>query len=82
MLAGVSIDYYVQLERGNLSGASESVLDAVGRALQLDDAERDHLFDLARLANASGPAKRRSSSSKSVRPAVQQFLDAIVGIPA
>ena len=48
MLAGVSVDYYARLERGNLAGASESVLEAVARALQLDDAERQHLHDLAR----------------------------------
>lgn len=55
LLAGVSPDYYVKLERGNLSGASEQVLDAVARALQLDDAERAHLFDLARTASSHQP---------------------------
>jgi transcriptional regulator with XRE-family HTH domain len=48
MLAGVSMDYYARLERGHLAGASESVLEAVARALQLDEAERQHLLDLAR----------------------------------
>lgn len=42
-LAGVSADYYKRLERGNLAGVSDSVLEAIARALQLDDAERDHL---------------------------------------
>ena len=37
MLAGVSVDYYTRLERGNLHGVSESVLDAMAQALQLDD---------------------------------------------
>ena len=37
LLAGVSVDYYVRLERGNLSGASDSVLESLARALQLDD---------------------------------------------
>src|ERR1700758_67008 len=50
LLAGVSVDYYVRMERGNLGGASEPVLDSLARALQLDDAEREHLFDLARAA--------------------------------
>src|SRR6201986_1451382 len=50
LLAGVSIDYYIRMERGNLAGASESVLDALASALQLDDAEREHLFALARSA--------------------------------
>jgi transcriptional regulator with XRE-family HTH domain len=80
MLAGVSVDYYVRLERGDLAGASESVLDALARTLQLDDAEREYLFDLAR---AAGPAPRRSSKPKNtVRPAVQQVLDAIGDAPA
>jgi transcriptional regulator with XRE-family HTH domain len=58
LLAGVSFDYYVRLERGNLSGASDSVLESLARALQLDEAEHDHLFDLARTAapGANPPA--------------------------
>ena len=56
LLAGVSVDYYIRLERGNLAGASEQVLEAVARALQLDEAERQHLFDLAR--PRPGPARR------------------------
>jgi transcriptional regulator with XRE-family HTH domain len=80
MLAGVSIDYYVRMERGNLSGASDSVLDALARALQLDDAEREHLFALAR---AAGPGSRgRRTTPTTVRPAVQQVLDAITDAPA
>src|SRR5580658_8418037 len=55
MLAGVSIDYYVRMERGNLAGASDAVLAGVARALQLDDAERDHLFDLARASQPAPP---------------------------
>jgi transcriptional regulator with XRE-family HTH domain len=76
MLAGVSSDYYVRLERGNLRGVSESVLDGLARALQLDEAERAHLFDLARAANAT-PDKRRQRSPQRVRPGVQRVLDAI-----
>src|SRR3954467_15694028 len=75
LLAGVSVDYYTRFERGNLTGASESVLHAVARALQLDDAEREHLFDLARVANAT-PRTRRRSSAAGVRPSVQRVLDA------
>ncbi|MFJ5593421.1 helix-turn-helix transcriptional regulator [Streptomyces noursei] len=58
MLAGVSVDYYVRLERGRIAGASEEVLDAVANALHLDEAERAHLYDLARAA-AKRPAHRR-----------------------
>jgi transcriptional regulator with XRE-family HTH domain len=80
MLSGVSVDYYVRLERGNLAGASESVLDSLAGTLQLDEAERQHLYDLARSA---GPAvKRRAKSVAAVRPAVRQVLDAITGSPA
>ncbi|AMM18897.1 XRE family transcriptional regulator [Frondihabitans sp. PAMC 28766] len=78
MLAGVSVDYYVRLERGNLAGVSESVLEAVCRALQLDDIERMHLFDLARVANASSTTRRKPSSQQ-IRPTVQRLLDAIDG---
>jgi transcriptional regulator with XRE-family HTH domain len=81
VLAGVSVPYYTRLERGDLSGVSEGVLDALARALRLDDAERAHLFDLAR---AAGPmAKRpRRSAPKQIRPSVQRLLDAITGAPA
>lgn len=81
MLAGVSVDYYTRLERGNLSGASETVLDSLANALQLDEAERGHLFDLARTANASPTHRPRPSAGK-VRPVVQQILDAMTGAPA
>jgi transcriptional regulator with XRE-family HTH domain len=80
MLAGVSIDYYVRMERGNLSGASEGVLDALAQALRLDEAERDHLFALARTAGETRP--RRRTPPASVRPAIQQVLDAITDAPA
>lgn len=56
-LAGVSVEYYTQLERGSIRGASDSVLDAVARALHLDEAERTHLFDLARAAKSSRPER-------------------------
>lgn len=81
MLAGVSVDYYNRLERGNLSGVSESVLDALVRALQLDDAERSHLFDLARTANTT-PAKRRRPVRQEVSASLQRILDAMTDAPA
>jgi len=81
LLAGVSVDYYVRMERGSLAGASDSVLDALARALHLEDAERDHLFALAR---AGGPktSPNRKPASLSVRPAVRQILDAVTHAPA
>lgn len=80
LLAGVGVDNYVRMERGNLRGVSEQVLDALARALQLDEAERAHLFDLARAANA-GPAARRHTGAQRVRPSVKRILD-LVGAPA
>jgi len=80
LLAGVSVDYYTRLERGNVSGVSESVLEALARALQLDEAERAHLFDLARAAGTTARTRRRPKQR--VRPSVQHMLDAITGAPA
>ena len=80
MLAGVSIDYYTQLERGKLTGVSDSVLDAVAGALQLDEAERAHLFDLARAANR--PPRARRTVRPQVRPGVRQIVDAMTEAPA
>ncbi len=80
LLAGVSTDYYTRLERGNLTGVSESVLEALAAALQLDESERTHLFDLARAAN-SGSRQRRSGPKQHVREGVQRILDTI-GAPA
>jgi transcriptional regulator with XRE-family HTH domain len=80
-LAGVSVDYYNRMERGNLSGASESVLDALAGALRLDDAERAHLFDLARASQPSARPRRRSTK-RNVRPSVQWMLDSMTGSAA
>ncbi len=80
MLAGVSVDYYVRMERGSLAGASDSVLDALATALQLDEAERDHLFSLARQSGPHRPRARRNAST--VRPVIRQILDAVTDAPA
>jgi len=81
LLAGVSVDYYTRLERGNASGVSESVLEALARALQLDEAERAHLFDLARAAHTTTRTRRRQAKQR-VRPSVQRILDAMTAAPA
>ena len=73
MLAGVSSEYYTRLERGNLGGVSDTVLDAVANALQLDEAERDHLFDLARIAGRPTRRSPKQSMPKTVRPVVQRL---------
>jgi transcriptional regulator with XRE-family HTH domain len=85
-LAGVSTDYYTRLERGSIRGVSDSVLEAVASALQLDDAERTHLMDLARTANAPLRAARRQASRRPaqqrVRPGVLRLLDGMTGVVA
>lgn len=79
-LAGVSVEYYARIERGGIGGASASVLDAIARALRLDEAERAHLFDLARAADgipASGRTRRRSAKPAVSRPSLQWALESI-----
>jgi transcriptional regulator with XRE-family HTH domain len=80
LLAGVSVDYYIRLERGNLSGVSESVLESLARALRLDEAEREHLYDLARQANRG--RRVRKGTTAQIRPNVQHLLDAMTGAPS
>ncbi|MDQ1395944.1 MAG: hypothetical protein QOG64_1203, partial [Acidimicrobiaceae bacterium] len=75
MLAGISVEYYTQLERGTVRGVSEDVLDSIARALQLDDVERTHLFDLVRSAKQR-PTKGRKVAEH-VRPGVQRLLDSM-----
>jgi PAS domain-containing protein len=81
LLAGISVEYYTRLERGNARGVSDDVLDGVSRALQLDDAESEHLFDLVRAANTERPA-RRTPAPQRVRPSVRRIVDAMAGMPA
>lgn len=81
LLAGVSVDYYVRMERGSLAGASDGVLEALASALQLDEAERDHLFHLARQSGTPATV-RRHKPAVTVRSTLQQVLDAISEAPA
>ncbi|MHC9295394.1 helix-turn-helix transcriptional regulator [Mycobacterium sp. LTG2003] len=79
-LAGVSVEYYSKLERGSIGGVSASVLDALARALQLDDAERAHLFHLAHAADGTSAGmrpRRRPTTRWTPRPALQWVLDGI-----
>jgi transcriptional regulator with XRE-family HTH domain len=76
-LAGLSVDYYTRLEKGNLRSASETVLEAIARALQLDDAERAHLLDLARAARDGAKPRRRRPPAPHVRPSIQWVLDSM-----
>ena len=82
VLADVSVEYYAKLERGAIAGASAAVLDAIADALQLDDTERAHLFDLARAADgipASGRSRRRTTRQAPARPSLDWTLEAITG---
>lgn len=81
LLAGISSEYYTRLERGNATGVSESVIEGIAQALQLDDAERIHLVDLLRGAGTTRPPRRRPAQQR-VRPAVQRVLDSMAGTPA
>lgn len=81
MLAGISVEYYTRLERGNATGVSEDVLDGVARALQLDEAERAHLFHLVRTASTTRPPRRRPAQER-VRPSVLQILDSMTNTAA
>ncbi len=81
-LAGVSTDYYTRLERGSIRGVSDSVLEAVASALQLDEAERAHLMDLARTANTPSRRAPRRPPQQRVRPGVLRLLDGMTGVVA
>ncbi|MEU5384818.1 helix-turn-helix transcriptional regulator [Kitasatospora cineracea] len=84
-LADLSVEYYAKLERGNLAGASPAVLEALARALQLDDAERAHLLHLAQAADGSDALarpRRRTTRQWTAPPALQWMLDAVTGGPA
>lgn len=81
ILAGISAEYYVRLERGDAAGISEGVVDGIVHALQLDEAERVHLSDLLRAASTNRVPRRRASAHR-VRPAVQRLMDSMVGVPA
>ncbi|HSV37495.1 MAG TPA: helix-turn-helix transcriptional regulator [Nocardioidaceae bacterium] len=82
MLAGISAEYYVRLERGDATGISEGVVDGIVHALQLDEAERGHLADLLRAASTNRPSRGRRASVQRVRPTVQRIMDSMVGVPA
>ncbi len=76
-LAGVSMDYYIRLERGHQAGVSEAVLEALARALRLSEVERAHLFRIARPT----PARHRPSAPQRVRPGLRLLLDTLTEVP-
>jgi transcriptional regulator with XRE-family HTH domain len=78
-LAGVSATYYTRLEQGQSTNASHSVLDALARALQLDDDERAHLNDLA---SPAGGARRRRARPDTARAGTLQLIASMADVPA
>jgi len=79
VLAGVSVPYYTRMERGDMRGASDSVLEALSRALRLDEAETAHLHDLARAAQPQAPSRTRRPRTPKIRPNLQWILDSMTG---
>lgn len=82
LLAGISIEYYTRIERGSVRGVSDEVLDALARALQLDDVERAHLLDLVQTANTPRRSIARAERHDTIRPSVQRLLDSMTGVAA
>lgn len=80
VLAGVSTDWYICLEKGHIAGVSEDVLDAVARVLQLDEAEHEHLFNLARAVRPTRSPRRRTQPQ--LRPSLHRILDSMTGLAA
>lgn len=82
-LAGVSVEYYTRIERGQISGVSPEILDAIAKALRLDDAERAHLFDLAHAASpVARPPRKRTPKGWTPHQSLQWILDAVTDGPA
>ncbi len=78
-LAGVSATYYTRLEQGHSTNASETVIDAIARALGLDDDERAHLHDLAKPVPHK---RRRPARPDAARPGTVRLINAMAGVPA
>jgi transcriptional regulator with XRE-family HTH domain len=82
-MAGMSIEYYTQIERGNVTGVSDDILHAVTRALRLSEAEEAHLFDLVRAAsNKAGQTRPPRRGGPAVPEGVQALLDSMLTAPA
>jgi transcriptional regulator with XRE-family HTH domain len=77
-LAGVSVDYYIRLERGRTVNVSESVLDALARALCLNETERGHLFAVAR----ASPRRSGPLATQRLRPGLRRVLESVTDLPA
>lgn len=81
MIAGMSVDYYNRMERGDLAGVSDVVVDSLARALRLDEAEHSYLRDLSKAANSS-PVRHQPARTLQIEPTIQRVLDSMVNTPA
>jgi len=82
LLAGVSPEYYVRLERGQATGPSARVLDAVAEVLRLDDDERAHLDRLLAALTPTTRRRRRNTAKDLVAPGIRVLLDSLHHLPA
>lgn len=82
MLTGISVDYYAKMERGDISGVSPEILDALASSLRLDAVETGRLHELARAQSSGAPRRRARRSQPGVRSSLFRFLEAITGSPA
>ncbi|UXN32738.1 helix-turn-helix transcriptional regulator [Glutamicibacter sp. M10] len=82
-LAGISVDYYTRLERGRVTGISEEILEAVSRALKLNEVEHEHLFSLVRALRprSSWPPRTKPAATTQHEDILQRIVDAI-DVPA
>lgn len=80
-LAGISVDYYVRLERGRETRPSPSVVDSLARALRLEEDEHEHLHGLAALAARTAP-EPPTAPSRTVRQGVKLLLESLRPNPA
>jgi len=80
-LAGISVEYYIRLERGEAGGVSESVLEGINHALQLNEAERSHLLGLLRSVGGNRPCEL-PATRPALRPPIQRILDSMTITPA
>lgn len=83
LVAGVSPEYYKRLERGNVAGVSEAVIDGVSRALRLDEAEHAHLHELIRATKTGDRPQRRRLPARNphLTPGMRQTIDAMSTVP-
>jgi hypothetical protein len=81
MLSGVSVDYYARIEKGDLTGVSEEVLDALARTLQMDEDETAYLYDLARTARRPSRARGRTPPSPTLPQQVRTLIDSMTASP-